>query len=221
MAHGLSAYLKEYPHGCTEQITSRAWPWIVLKDDANFGIDQAEAKKAIADTMNQLTRRQGRNGGFGYWSTNSVDGYDYLAVYVGHFLTECKSSGFHVPARLYQSTMRRLRFMADAKVTPPYTSGGRTYYSRTLWEAQMRASGIYLLTRNEEVTTNYALKLQDFLDAKVPKPLWHRDSAAAFLASTWRLLKKDKTATALIQLHREAVKKRITRMVEVWIVLLQ
>ena len=85
----------------------------------------------------------------------------------------------------------------------------------------MRASAIYLLTRNEEVTTNYALKLQDFLDAKVPKPLWHRDSAAAFLASTWRLLKKDKTATALIQLHREAVKKRITRMVEVWIVLLQ
>ena len=32
-------YLKEYPHGCTEQITSRAWPWLVLKDDANFGID--------------------------------------------------------------------------------------------------------------------------------------------------------------------------------------
>jgi len=40
LAHGLSAYLKEYPHGCTEQITSRAYPWLVLKDDANFGIDK-------------------------------------------------------------------------------------------------------------------------------------------------------------------------------------
>jgi uncharacterized protein YfaS (alpha-2-macroglobulin family) len=209
LAHGLSAYLKEYPHGCTEQITSRAWPWIILKDDANFGIDQAEATQAIANTMNQLSRRQGRNGGFGYWSTNSVDGFDYLAVYVGHFLTECKNSGFHVPARLYQSTMRRLRFMADAKVTPPYTSNGRTYYNRTLWEAQMRASAIYLLTRNEEVTTNYALKLQDFLDAKVPKPIWHRDSTAAFLASTWRLLKKEKTANALMQSHREALKQAL------------
>ena len=169
LAHGLSAYLKEYPHGCTEQITSRAFPWLVLKDDANFGIDQAEAKKAIADTMNQLARRQGRNGGFGYWSTNAQDGFDYLTVYVGHFLTECKSSGMHVPARLYQSTLRRLRFMADAKLTPPRTHDGRTYYWRTRWEAEMRASAIYLLTRNEEVTTNYALKLQDYLDANARK----------------------------------------------------
>lgn len=206
LAHGLSAYLKEYPHGCTEQITSRAFPWLVLKDDANFGVDQAEAAKAIANTMNQLARRQGRNGGFGYWSTNSVDGFDYLTVYVGHFLTECKSNGLHVPARLYQSTLRRLRFMADAKLTIPSTHKGRTYYWRTRWEAEMRAAAIYLLTRNEEVTTNYALKLQDFLDAKVPKAMWHRDSTAAWLAATWRLLKKEKTATSLIQAHRKALK---------------
>ncbi len=211
LAHGLSAYLKEYPHGCTEQITSRGFPWVVLKDDANFGIDKEEATKAIAHTMNQLARRQGRNGGFGYWSTNSVDGFDYLTVYVGHFLTECKSSGFHVPARLYQSTMRRLRYMADAKVSKPYTSHGRTYYWRTRWEAEMRASAIYLLTRNEEVTTNYALKLQDFLDAKVPKEIWHRDSTAAWLASTWRLLKKESTATTLIQAHRTARKASLPK----------
>ncbi len=80
LAHGLSAYLKEYPHGCTEQITSRAYPWLVLKDDANFGIEKEEAVKAIATTMNQLARRQGRNGGFGYWSTNSQEGFDYLTV---------------------------------------------------------------------------------------------------------------------------------------------
>ncbi len=119
LAHGLSAYLDEYPHGCTEQITSRAFPWLVLKDDANFGIEKAEAESAIASTMNQLSRRQGSNGGFGYWSNRAEGGFDYLTVYVGHFLTECKNSDIHVPARLYQSTMRRLRYMADAKVTPP------------------------------------------------------------------------------------------------------
>ena len=54
LAHGLQAYLSEYPHGCTEQITSRAFPWLVLKDDANFGLDQDEATRAIASTMNQL-----------------------------------------------------------------------------------------------------------------------------------------------------------------------
>ena len=62
----------------------------------------------------------------------------------------------------------------------------------------MRASAIYLLTRNEEVTTNYALKLQDYLDAKVPKGMWHRDSTAAWLAATWRLLKKESAAKPLI-----------------------
>ena len=209
LAHGLSAYLKEYPHGCTEQITSRAFPWLVLKDDANFGIEKEQAAKAIADTMNQLANRQGRNGGFGYWSTDEQEGFDYLTVYVGQFLTECKSSGLHVPARLYQSTLRRLRYMADAKVTDPYTHNGRTYYWRTRWEAEMRAAAIYLLTRNEEVTTNYALKLQDYLDDKVPKAMWHRDSTAAWLAATWRLLKKESAAKPLIQAHRAALKKPV------------
>ena len=206
LAHGLSAYLKEFPHGCTEQIVSRAYPYLVLKDYANFGIDKAEAARVIADTMNQLSRRQGPNGGFGYWGTDEQVGFDYLTVYVGHFLTDCKASGLPVPARLYQATIRRLRYMADAKVTDPYVSNGRTYYWRTRWEAEMRASAIYLLTRNEEVTTNYALKLQDYLEAKVPKELWYRDSTAAWLAATWRLLKKESAAVPLIEAHRAALK---------------
>lgn len=211
LAHGLSAYLKEYPHGCTEQITSRAFPWLVLKDDANFGIDRAEAEKAIADTINQLSRRQGRNGGFGYWSTDAPEGFDYLTVYVGHFLTECRAGGLPVPARLYQSTLRRLRHMADAEVSKPYLHHGKKRYWRTRWEAEMRASAIYLLTRNEEVTTNYALKLQDFMEAEVPAKLWHRDSTAAWLASTWRLLKKESAATTLIHKHRAALKKPVPK----------
>jgi alpha-2-macroglobulin len=140
-----------------------------------------------------------------------VEGFDYLTVYVGHFLTDCKSSGIHVPARLYQATLRRLRYMADAKVANPTIHNGITYYWRTRWEAEMRASAIYLLTRNEEVTTNYALKLQDFLEAKVPKELWHRDSTAAWLAATWRLLKKESAAAPLIKAHRAALKKPLPK----------
>lgn len=206
LAHGLSAFLKEYPHGCTEQITSRGFPWLVLKDDANFGVDREEAEKAVTNTINQLSRRQGSNGGFGYWSAYSPEGFDYVTVYVGHFLTECKAAGFHVPARLHQSTMRRLRYMADANVSKPYLSGGETRYWRTRWEAEMRASAIYLLTRNEEVTTNYALKLQDFMEAEVPAGLWHRDSTAVWLAATWRLLKKESAAQPLLKAHRAALK---------------
>lgn len=210
LAHGLSAYLREYPHGCTEQITSRAYPWLVLREDANFGIAKADAAKALGSAMNQLANRQGANGGFGYWGSADPEGFDYLTVYVGQFLTEAKDSGFPVPARLQQSTLRRLRFMADAKVTDPWRdSDGRMHYWQTRWEAEMRAAAIYLLTRNEEVTTNYALKLQDYLEAKVPRELWHRDATAAWLASTWRLLKKESAATPLIQAHRTALKQPV------------
>jgi len=210
LAHGLSAYLKEFPHGCTEQLTSRAFPWLVLKDDANFGLDREEAIEAIADIMNQLSRRQGSNGGFGWWSASEPEGFDYVTVYVGHFLTECKSSGFDVPARLYQATMRRLRHMADAEVTKPV--GTDPYrYEQPRREAEMRAAAIYLLTRNEEVTTNYALKLQDFMEANVPKELWLRDSTAIWLASVWRLLKKEVSAMQLLDAHRAEVKKPLPR----------
>ena len=157
--------------------------------------------------MNQLANRQGANGGFGYWGASEPEGFDYLTLYAGHFLTDAKDSGIPVPARLHQANLRRLRFMADATLTDPWRdSDGRMHYWQTRWEAEMRASAIYLLTRNEEVTTNYALKLQDYLEAKVPRELWHRDATAPWLASTWRLLKKESAAAPLIQAHRAALK---------------
>jgi alpha-2-macroglobulin len=41
----------------------------------------------------------------------------------------------------------------------------------------------------------------------VPKEYWHRDSTAVWLASTWRLLKKDTTALELLNSHRVEAKK--------------
>ena len=38
LAQGLDAYLKEFPHGCSEQITSAAFCRLVLKDEADFGL---------------------------------------------------------------------------------------------------------------------------------------------------------------------------------------
>ena len=38
LAHGLDVYLKEFPHGCSEQITSGAFCRLVLADEADFGL---------------------------------------------------------------------------------------------------------------------------------------------------------------------------------------
>jgi len=206
LARGLAAYLREYPHGCSEQITSRAFPWLVLRDDTDFGLEKSEAEKAVRDTIAILRTRQQKNGGFGYWSSGGDDeGFDFVSVYVAHFLTEAKAGGFAVPGPMFDATLRRLRLMADAKLSEPARDGsGKMRYEHTRHDANIQAAAIYLLTRNEKVTTNYALKMRDLLDAKVPKELWRRDPSAAWLAATWRLLKMEDEAKKLIALHRTA-----------------
>ncbi len=204
LARGLATYLRNYPFGCSEQITSSAFPWLVLREDASFGLDKTDAAKAIHSAIAQLSRRQGPKGGFGYWASANDEDFDYLSVYVTHFLTEAKAAGFHVPAPMFDAALRRLRLMADAKVTPPYPVSNVLRYDVTRHQANMQAAAIYLLTRNEEMTTNYALKLTDFLNTSVPAELWQRDASAAWLAATWRLLKKEDEARRLIEKHRQA-----------------
>ncbi len=206
LARGLAAYLREYPHGCSEQITSRAFPWLVLRGDADFGLENAEAEKVLRDTVSMLARRQNGDGGFGYWSSSAnQDGFDYLSVYVTFFLTETKAAGFHVPGPMLDAALRRIRLMADAKLSEPWRGhDGVMHYERTRSEANIQAAAIYLLTHNEEVTTNYALKMRDFLEKKVPAELWQRDPSAAWLAATWRMLKKEDEAKKLIAIHRKA-----------------
>jgi len=205
LARGLAAYLREYPHGCSEQITSRAFPWLVLRGDADFGLQNEEAEKVLRDTVSLLARRQNADGGFGYWSSSAnVDGFDYLSVYVTFFLTETKAAGFHVPGPTLDAALRRIRLMADAKITEPWHDNNGWHYERTRGEANIQAAAIYLLTHNEEVTTNYALKMRDFLEKKVPAELWQRDPSAAWLAATWRMLKKEDEAKKLIAIHRKA-----------------
>ena len=202
LARGLASYLREYPFGCSEQITSRAFPWLVLREDASFGLSKEEAAKAVETAIAQLARRQGPNGGFGYWHSENVEGFDYLSLYVVHFLTEARANGFTVPEALFQPALRRIRLMADADLSEPYRdSRGVLHYERTRSDASVRAAAIYLLTRNEELTTRYAIRLLDAIRAKVPDGLWQRDSSAVWLAATWRLLKKEDEASRLLQAH--------------------
>ena len=184
---GLEAYLDQYPHGCSEQITSKAFPWLAAED-------RAKAETAVAHAIAQLARRQGPDGGFGYWTSGEVGaGFDYVTLYVAHFLTEAKAAGFNVPTPVLDGMLKRLKAMAAvAKVG-------------TRHDASLQAAAIYLLTRHEIVTTNYALNLRDSLN-QISKDAWLPDNSAAWLAATWRLLKKDDEAKKLIDAHWKAIR---------------
>ena len=192
LSAGLALYLRQFPHGCTEQTTSKALPWLLTTAEAESGASRQEAEKAISHACDILSSRQRSDGGFGYWtSANGQDGLDNLTVYVAHFLSEAKASGFDIPETLFDGTMKRLKSMASARVNNRY-------------EAGTQAAAIYLLTRSGEVTTNYALNLTDTLKRKYDGR-WHRDVSAAWLAGTWMLLKMEKEGRDLLAQHRAAM----------------
>jgi len=187
LARGLDVYLKNYPHGCSEQITSKAFSRLMLSDETDFGLSRAEVADQLEHTFGVLRARQNDQGGFAYWSGGSAS--DFIAVYVTHFLVEARSAGFAPPADLLAAALRNLRRLA-----------GETSPS-TIQEARIQAYAIYVLTREEVVTTNYVINLRDTLEREFGER-WKSDITAVYLAGAMALLKQEKEAGKLVAGYR-------------------
>lgn len=186
LARGLDAYLREYPHGCSEQITSRAMSRLLLAGEVDFGFDPAESARQLAHAFSLLRTRQAGNGGFGYWAANveANPAADFISVYVAHFLVEASAGNQAVPADMLGSSKERLKQIAQAKVD-------------SLYQADIQAHAIYLLTRQGEVTTKYLLNLRDTLD-KQWRDKWGSQLCAPYMAATYSLLKQHPAGAKLM-----------------------
>jgi alpha-2-macroglobulin len=128
--------LDRYPHGCSEQITSRALPLLYVNDlaaGAHLAMD-AEVDQRIKDAIDRLLARQGSNGSFGLWSAGGDDAW--LDAYVTDFLTRAREKGFAVPDVLFKSALDRIR-NSVVNANEPEKDGGRDL-----------AYGLYVLARN-------------------------------------------------------------------------
>jgi hypothetical protein len=128
--------LDRYPHGCSEQITSRAMPLLYVNDfaaGAHLAMD-TEVDQRIKDSIDRLLARQGSNGSFGLWSAGGDDAW--LDAYVTDFLTRAREKGFAVPDVLFKSALDRIR-NSVVNANEPEKDGGRDL-----------AYGLYLLARN-------------------------------------------------------------------------
>lgn len=191
LAYGLRSYLKAFPHGCTEQLVSRAMPALILGKHPGFGFDAQEAHHSVSGFIDQVWSRQNSSGGFGKWVANPAA--DKLAsVYAMHALTEAAERGYHVPQPLQRRGLQYLhRISAGAA-------------GNDLFGQRLRAWAIYVLTRNEVVTTRYLVAAAKNLKANFPKT-WKGDIASAYLAASHRLLKSEETAQQLIAGQRLGV----------------
>jgi alpha-2-macroglobulin len=188
LAHGLDVYLKDFPHGCSEQITSAAFCRLVLADEADFGLPRNEVTTQLENVFSVLRRRQNDQGDFGYWAPEKGQEISFMSVYAMHFLMEAKAAGFPPPAEMFASGLRNLQAMVAKE-----PSG--------LDDARTIAYAIYLLSREGVVTTNYILNLREYLDENFAKE-WQAELTGVYLAGALHILRKEDEAVKLIAAYR-------------------
>jgi len=182
---GLQRYVENFPYGCSEQLVSKAMPLLAIADQPWFASDTKVIAEKIASTIQMLGQRQMTNGGFSYWpGTVENSNNNFVSVYAMHFLTEAKAHGYNVPAEMFSAGIGFLKDFAGQ--TPVDTEMARN-----------QAYAIYILTRNEIVTTNFLTNLQLYLD-KDQTQAWQHELTGAYIAATYQLLKSASEANRLI-----------------------
>jgi uncharacterized protein YfaS (alpha-2-macroglobulin family) len=191
MARGLYFYLDTFPYGCTEQLTSAAFPLLYpgLFRDLDFSRDEAEA--GVDRITGILQARMKEDGSIGLWTSRSASD-PLITVYAAHFLTEARNNGYYVGPTVMSKLLGALRLIAER--------GGDSSY-----DVSCRSYAIYVLTLNEVVTTTLIESLKKDmgrndreLETGIP---------GLFLAGTYALLKKDADAAALLGRIKRSLNK--------------
>ncbi|MFC3150361.1 alpha-2-macroglobulin [Litoribrevibacter euphylliae] len=184
LTRGLTTYLSNYVHGCTEQITSQVFPWINLAAQPEY-LDQRQAtEEKLSTLISTLRSRQQSDGGFSLWTGGSYTAI-FPTLYATHLLTEAKAFGYQVPRKMFDNVIDKVRVMAGRQ-------------SDDLISARQRALAIYLLIRNQSVATSYLIDLHQVLEASSLN--WQQDITSSYLAASYQLLKKQEEADRLIKL---------------------
>jgi alpha-2-macroglobulin len=184
LADGLLQYLDKYPYGCTEQVVSQAFPAVVLGTRPELGVNANAASASLARALAALQGRQNADGAFGLWAAGpDVD--DFVTVYATQFLIEMQDHGLKVPPALLQRALNALHTMTASP-------------GSTMPELRAQSYALYLLARDGVVVTNQLDSIREALDNNFGSN-WHDDTAALYLASTYKLLKMDDQAAELLR----------------------
>jgi hypothetical protein len=186
LANGLQGYLDNFPYDCTEQLISKAFAQMAIAKQPLFAADQQLVQQKLNNLFQVLRQRQTSSGGFSYWP-GAGDNFaaKVATVYAMDFLTEARLQGYAVPMDLFNAGINYLQEVAKQDVS-------------SLEEARLQAYAIYLLTRNEIVTSNYLTNLLIDLNQN-QKAVWQNDLTSAYIAATYKLLQNNNEADKLIK----------------------
>lgn len=94
------SFVKNYPHFCTEQLSSRAM-FLLYGRQFLPAAEQKEAEQILRNILKELVSRQYYDGGFRYWNTSTAS-HQWATSMAGEVMTEALSQGFAIPADTYQ-----------------------------------------------------------------------------------------------------------------------
>ncbi|MCS6821062.1 MAG: MG2 domain-containing protein [Microscillaceae bacterium] len=105
--------LINYPHGCTEQVTSTVFPQLYVKNlMQHFNKSNKNTELVIAENVQegirQILARQNYSGGFSYW-LGDYNVHPWVSVYATHFLLEAQKAGFEVETQAIERALNYLK----------------------------------------------------------------------------------------------------------------
>ena len=175
---GAFAFVENYAHLCTEQLSSRA---IYMLHARRFlGEDERKrAEKALPGLLKAIELRQLANGGFAYWP-GYAEAHDWATSMIGAVMTEARRQGFTVSAQSYD---RWKKYQHDA---------ARRYRHTTDRAADLlQAYRLYTLALAGEQPTAAMNKLRE------SKQLSHQ--ALLRLAAVYAVAGRDEVAAKLLE----------------------
>lgn len=149
-------YLLDYPHGCLEQITSRAFPQLFLDELMTLSAEQEQqTQEHVMAAIEHIKDYQLTNGGFSYWP-GAMGTNAWSTNYTLHFLTEAREKGYLVPNDLYNNALRYTKTMANSWSHQPnrrYSDLIQTYRLYNLAQAGEPDMGAMNRLRNKSFLT--------------------------------------------------------------------
>lgn len=146
-------YLTSFPHGCTEQITSAAFPQVYLPDLLGSGLqDPAVIRNNVQEALRAVASRQIASGALTLWPGGGYPD-DWVTSYAGHFAIEAQKAGYTLPAGFLNKWTSYQRSQATSWRYQPqyrYTASDQAYRLFTMALAGSPDKGA--MNRMREIT---------------------------------------------------------------------
>lgn len=189
---GLIGFLTTFPHGCTEQILSASFPYIIMNASPDLmpipqGSSVAEIQErsdeAFQRALATLRERESTPGRFSLWPHESSQGYSFLTVYSLDYLISAQAAGLEVPEYMVRSAQREILRIIQS---PPRHDDA----------LRLNAYAAWVYTRSGKTLTELHQLVKDF-DAYSKD--WRSSPSAALIAACYKMMHQDKEALELIK----------------------